>query len=168
MYDLHQVLHMNTRAPNVVIKRRHQVRTLLKMHNGFFSICGMHAVHILISYQSHKKYWSICLLVFSWLWQQISHKMLFRKLIDWDVLVLFSLDVLGKPNFMTEGASAARQETFHFKLSFLLVIFVVCDVQTNTGNKGNKVYSALVIWWKCSLPLQNFCLNFPEPASIWL
>lgn len=39
---------------------------------------------------------------------------------------------------MTEGASAARQETFHFKLSFLFVIFVVSDVQTNTGNKGIK------------------------------
>lgn len=81
--------------------------------------------------------------------------MLFRKLTDCDVLVLLSLLVSDKPNFMTEGTSAARQENFHFKLSFLLVIFVVCDFQTNTVNKRNKVYSSLVIWGKCFRTLQN-------------
>lgn len=68
---------------------------------------------------------------------------------------------------MTEGVSAARQETFHF----LLVMTVFHYFQTNSVNKRNKGYSTLVVWGNCfrSLPnLINFAQLFPEPAIICL
>lgn len=132
------------------------------MRSGFFSICGMPAVYIPVSYQSVSqqtpKHLSPCL--------QLALAADFSQDVTQEVNWLECSYTIQPPHFQQtkfydRRCSCCKAGNFSLLIVFSLVILVVCDFQINSVNKRNKACSGhLGKMFQNTAKFKMFHLNF--------